>query len=249
VATNATLERLERDVRFNNRCTTALLALLAVLVAGTCAYVYVRARRLTDPERLVDLAEQRIKQQYPKMRAELKRELVKNAPALAKKLSRQGLTSIPDARARVERYVERRAEEGLRESRALTTRQFRAFLRENRPTIKKGFEELRKSPQRTKEFVLELEKKADAAFATDVRRQARQALAFLHELHEKLRRLNRPEKELAPAERRERRIARLLRAMQESQTLGARAAPPHGPATSYVSRPASPHSNSIRQLE
>ena len=215
MSTDVNLERLERAVRFNARCTTVLLSTFVLLVGTAAGYGGWRASRFLRPENLVQTAEGQIRQKYPQLRQDLKRAADRNAPKLAEQLSRRGLDAVPAARRRLGRYAERKIDEGLDEASALSEQRFRQFLRDNRDVILAGYAAVRLSPSGDGPFVLRAEEALRQYAGADVERNARALLALLDQLAERLDALGSDEARLTRKQQVERRMVRTLRALAE----------------------------------
>ena len=213
-STDANLLELERAVKQTTRWTTALLVLFVVLVAGTLAYAGWKARRLTDPDALAEEAENYIQANYPQWKDEVRKELVAQAPVLAERITHGTVTSAPRVRQQVEQYLDARVAASLARGTALSERQFREFLRQEKPRIQEGFAEARQAPREAEQVTAELEKSVDRRLGGDIRAQARRVLESLRQLDDKLAALG-AAKDLSESERLERRIVRILRAYQD----------------------------------
>ena len=208
------LLELERAVKQTTRWTTYLMVLFIVLVAGTLSYAWWRAKKLTDPDALAEEAENYIQANYPQWKDEVRKELVAQAPVLAERITHGTVTSAPRVRQQVEQYLDQRVAASLARGSALSERQFRDFLRKERPRIKEGFNEARQAPQEAERFTAELEKSVDRQLGGDIREQARRVLESLRQLDDKLAALG-ADKNLNEPDRLERRIVRILRAYQD----------------------------------
>jgi hypothetical protein len=210
----ANLLELERAVKQTMRWTTYLMVLFLVLVAGTLTYGVWRAKRLTDPDALADQAENYVQSNYPEWKEEVRKELVQQAPVLAQRITHGTVTSAPRVRQQVEQYLDERVAASLARGSAVSERQFRDFLKKERPRIKEGFNELRQAPPEGERFTTELEKSVDRQLGADISEQARRVLESLRQLNDKLAALG-ADKDLNEPGRLERRIVRILRAYQD----------------------------------
>lgn len=206
-------EELRLAVRANSRWALALLTAFVVQASCFLTYAYVEYRRAVRPKNMVDLAEARLKAHYPELRAALKNEVIRNAPRIAEKLSDEAVASAPEARKRLEHYLDRQLDEGFGRVTDLSAEQFRELLRDNRGLVLRGYRELEALPQEVEQFTLDLENQIDRKLGTDLRKQARFALSIHHAMNEKLERLERGY-DLEPHELLERRIVRILRTIQ-----------------------------------
>jgi hypothetical protein len=213
---DARLVELERAVRSNARWTTGLTVLFIALVAAAVIYVYTQAQKILNPTRLVDEGEDFIASHYPEWREEVKKELVQAAPALGHEMMKHSEESMPQTRARIERYLDREAKAGVDRAQVLADEEFRQFVRDSHAEIQRGFDEMRKAPDETSKFVEDLEARLDKRFGVNLRREAGVVLETLDQFNAKLDRLARGEK-LTKSEEVERRIAQTLRALQQEE--------------------------------
>jgi hypothetical protein len=212
--TDAHLLELERAVKQTTRWTTALTVLFLVLVVGTLTYAGWRAKKLTDPDALAEEAENYIQANYPQWKDEIRKELVAQAPVLAERITHSTVTSAPGVRRQVEQYLDERVAASLARGTALSERQFRDFLRRERPRIQEGLKEARQAPREAEQFTADLEQSVDRQLGGDIREQARRVLESLRQLNDKLAALG-AGKGLSEADQLERRIVRILRAYQD----------------------------------
>lgn len=208
------LEELERAVKRTSRWVTALLTLFVLLVIGGCAYTYARVQKFLQPETVARVAVGRLEADYPQIRETVKQRLVKAAPRLAEKASKEVLKSMPQAREQLEDYLERQMDVGLEKAAELSTEQFRKFVRENHADIQKAFGELQPGPRETPRLADELDKLVEQKLGLNVRKEARVGLELLRKLNAKLEALRGPSPELTTTQRVERRIVRLLRTIE-----------------------------------
>ena len=111
--TDPRLEHLERAVRQNARWTTCLMLLFIVLVIGTVIYGYAQARQVLDPERVADSAASYVKSNYPEWREDVKKELKKAAPDMARRMKEHAEKQMPKLRDRLQSYLVREAKDGI----------------------------------------------------------------------------------------------------------------------------------------
>lgn len=208
------LERLERAVRQNARWTTCLMLLFIALVVGTAIYGYVQARQVLDPDRLADSAEGYIKDNYPEWREDVKQQLKKAAPDMARRMKEHAEKQLPKSRVRLQRYLDREAKDGIARAQLIADKDFRKFLQDNRADVKKGFAEVKNSPKELPAFVGDMEGRLDKQFSVNLRREAGVVLEAVDRLNAKLARLAEG-KNLNQTEQLERRITQELRALQK----------------------------------
>ena len=212
--TDTELRELERSIRTNARVTTGLVVATLAVVIAAGAYGYWKAKRVLRPENVAAEAEQYVQAHYPEWRAELKQEMVQQAPRVAERFSQRTLSSIPDARVRVERRLERWTDRGLEQVQDVSTDQLREFVRRHKADIRAAYAEAKQTPEESRAAVNRLEQQIRKEYEVDTQEQARQALAWVQSFNERLREIAQASDPATDAERAERRVARLLRAME-----------------------------------
>ena len=209
------LQALERAVRRNTRVTTLLAALLLAMVIGLFAYGYHRAHQILNPEVLVNRGEQIVETHLPGWKQEVKQRLEAASPRLAERISRGAVTTVPQARKRIEEYLDGQLEANLRKGVAISADRFRQFVQQNRPTLQEGFRAAKQDPRQTKQFIEDLRRAVDRHLGADIRKQAGVLLEMFRQLNAKLKELAQDRTDLSPADRLERQIVRILRALQQ----------------------------------
>jgi hypothetical protein len=207
----------EQSARRTAAWTTGLLVLFVLLVAATIAFGYVQAQKALEPDRVADEVEHYIESHKSEWREDVKKELARKAPAEANRAVKQAEESLPRARERVERYLDRELKAGLDRAAAAGEQEFRKFVQENRDYVRQGFAELHKAATQGPQFAAGLEERLDKRFGVNLRQEAAVVLEVLGQLDAKLERLAR-DKGLSPSEQVERRIVRTLRALQHEGT-------------------------------
>ena len=96
----------------------------------------------------------------------------------------------------------------------IADKDFRKFLQDNRAEVKKGFAEVKNSPQELPAFVSDMEGRLDKQFGVNLRREAGVVLEAVDHLNAKLTRLA-ENKNLNQTEQLERRITQELCALQK----------------------------------
>jgi hypothetical protein len=185
------------------------------LLAITCyfAYGYHRFRQVTEPENIVDVAQTLVDDNLPKARAALEKEVIKSAPEWAEGLSRKAQDSMPEARKKVQQYFVEETERTLDEVAVLSEKQFREFLRKNKPTLEKKYKELAESPELAEKSLQELELPLDEAFQTEMRTLAARASRDLTSANQNLIRLK-ERKNLTQEQEIERQVWMIVRRLQ-----------------------------------
>jgi hypothetical protein len=217
-------EQLERLVRWNARWTTVLLLLFVGLLGTTVCVAVLEARRRLDPDRLVDDGESYIKVQYPQWREELRQEIVKAAPLIARRLTKRMEQSLPRSRAKLVAFLDRASiGADLSRTREVSEYDFREFIRANRADVQGLIAKVARSPGAAPDVAGELEKRLEKQFGERFREQANGALAEFTRLNSKLNQLSQltddSDKDLLKVERR---IVRTLRALQEQREKSAK---------------------------
>jgi hypothetical protein len=209
--------RLEQAVRRITRLTLVLQVVLFVVVVGGGLYAYFQARKALQPERLVATAEKRLQEDFPEIRRTVKEKAADAAPVVAEQISRRAFESVPEARSRLEEFLEEAIDVGLKKGGVLSEDAFRKFLHDHRATIEQGFEAFQRAPDEAPRFAAELRRLADQHLGIDIRRNAQAVLEMLRGFNDKLERLARG-RDLSHSEQVERRIVGLLRALQLQKT-------------------------------
>lgn len=210
-------DRLRHDLERTAWWNMFLAVAFVVLAIAFIIYEYGEFQRLTRPENIVALAEGRIRDRYPEVRAALKERLVKAAPEMADRLSRQAVRSIPEAREELVAFLGRQLAVGLDEATAFSALEFEDILRDNRDLVEAAAEELKQFPDRAETFIVSLEKRLERRWEVDVQKEARFILKAFRGFNAKLERLSAGDR-LTAEDLLARRIVRILRALQEEQT-------------------------------
>jgi hypothetical protein len=208
-----TIEQLEADVKRNTRITTVLLAAFIIQAVVFMFIAYQRVQAMTDPERLADLGEEYLEENYQEVRKLMKEQIKKAAPAIARELSEEARQSLPEARARLERLLVREFEQGVAAGTEFSADKFRELLKDNRDTIVQVLQEVKELPKETEQAVIALEKAIEKQLQFDIQKQADSVLAFHKAINKKLETLT-SDRSLEPQELLEQRILRIARTIQ-----------------------------------
>jgi hypothetical protein len=149
----------------------------------------------------------------PKVRASLEKEVIKSAPEWAEGLSRKAQDSMPEARKKVQQYFVEETERTLDEVAVLSEKQFREFLRKNKPALEKKYKELADSPELAEKSLQELELPLDEAFQTEMRTLAARVSRDLNSANQNLIRLK-ERKNLTEEQEIERQVWMIVRRLQ-----------------------------------
>src|SRR6516164_1073192 len=133
------LQHLEQDLirqRKRTDATTTLTVIVGILalvaVAGYSYYGYKEISWAAEPERVVQLGEQMLDDNIPKLRRQLEDEIKKSAPEWAATLSKEALEQLPVGRKHLEKLTVQYLDESLNETTSMTDEQFRKFLDNNK---------------------------------------------------------------------------------------------------------------------
>ena len=199
---------------------TAVVGLVALVLLGAYFYYgYTSLAEVTEPGKLVDVAEQMATDNLPQARQSLAEEIKRSAPDLAVGLSKQMLEAMPTARKSLEGHALEQFGAAVDESAVLSDKQFEAFLKDNRPLLQAKYKELTDKPQLADASLGELETALDAQLREDMKAHVGELLATLMASNEKLKRL-RDGKGLTADEKIERRTLTLLRRLRAEQLGG-----------------------------
>jgi hypothetical protein len=205
------------QLRVRIQWTTRLTALVALaLLALLCGYFYYAAglwAEVTQPDRLLDLAEAKIQETLPGMRESLEKQITTDAPRWAEGLSKQALAALPDARQRFETFAVDKLKESIDEVRLMGVGEFRKFVTANRPVLEQHIEDLARNPRAAERsldaFIAAFEKDQQANMKNDMG----ELVKTLKECNEHWRYL-RVGKDLDEEGRLERRVLMLARRLQ-----------------------------------
>jgi hypothetical protein len=160
--------RIQRNTRFTGIVTLALM----VLLLGYFYYAGQLWAEVTQPEKLIDLADDKIKESLPGLRDSLEKRVVKDAPSWAEGLSKQALDSVPKARKRFEEYVLEQMNTSIEHARMVGTAEFQKFVATHRPKFEQHIKELANDPKaadRTlEELITDLEKDQEVNLKIDM---------------------------------------------------------------------------------
>ena len=179
VSPGAELELLERDVRQlrrrlqrNNVLTVVVAVALLALLVGYFYYASLLWAEVTQPERLVDLADAKIKDTLPELRGSLEKRVTEAAPGWAEGLSKQAIDSVPAARKRFETFVLDQLDTSVKHARLVGTNEFRSFVAKHRSAFDEHIEQLAndaKAAEKSLELLIaELETEQDVNLKVDM---------------------------------------------------------------------------------
>jgi hypothetical protein len=221
------LDQVRQEIAAQRRRTarsamlTAVVGLAALALLGAYFYYgYTSLNEVTQPKKLVDVAQQVADDNLPQARAALEEQIKNAAPGLAVDLSKRMLEAMPNARESLEGYALEQLDTAVDQSASLSDEQFDAFIKDSRPLLQAKYKELAGKPELAKESLEEVEAALDKQVRADMKAHVTELLATLMASNEKLKRLKEG-KGLTPDEKIERRVlmlARRLRAEQAGET-------------------------------
>jgi hypothetical protein len=180
---------LEKE-RARTTRSTWLTTLVGLALLGLLGfyfwYGYQRFREVTEPEKLVDVAQLMLDEQLPEARRSLEAEIAKNAPVWAQTLSEQAVGSMPMAREQLREYILKGIEKQEERLLTITTEQFRGALQKNHDELAKLFRELQTNPTLAEGQLETLEKMLEAEFASDMKAESALLLETLQVLNKEL---------------------------------------------------------------
>ncbi len=197
--------------------TAGIGAVSLVLLGGYFYYAYAQLAEFTEPKQMVDVAQGMLEDNLPEARQALEKEIVKQAPVWAEKLSQQAQQGLPVARKKLEEYALTQAEAKFKETKLLTEEQFREFLGDHRALLEAGFKDLANNSKLADDTLADFEEALNATLKEDLKTQSAVYLETLNNLHDKVKRLELGQK-LSQEEQLERRIVMLCRRMQTIHT-------------------------------
>jgi hypothetical protein len=136
---------------------TAIVGAVALaLLAGYFYYGSLLWAEVSNPDKLVNLAQTMFDDSIPDASKILEKEVVKSSPKWAEGLSKQLLASVPDGRKQLEKLVIDQLDQSIQEADLVTEKEFTSFLRKNRTVMDERFKELGKNPKLAEQSVAEL---------------------------------------------------------------------------------------------
>jgi hypothetical protein len=211
--TQRELETLRRRASRAATVTVVLTLIALIAIGGYFSYGYAQISKYTEPDKLVSYAQQLVEDQLPTVHQSLKEQIIRSAPSWAEGLSKQALESLPTGRTRLEGYILEQYENSAQQGITLTDKNFREFLRKNRPLLDQKFKELGSRPELADDSLLELQARLEETLQADMRAQAGQLLDTILLLDVKLKRL-RSGKDLTPQEQAERQLLMVVQRMR-----------------------------------
>ncbi len=213
------VETLKKSVARNSWIVTILLVVIAIQVVsfGIILYnLYAFAQRMTKPETLLNMAESRLRNNYPAIREKMKSNIIQSAPEIAKRLSNQTKEGIPYARNRLQKFAIRQLDYGLKKAKFIGVKEFREFVEENETLVRDGLQEVKEVPQETRKYVVQVENALEKTFGTSIQSHAQQVLAVHDVFNDHLKYLltHRP---LDEENRYEVRLIRVWRTMEQQE--------------------------------
>jgi len=183
---NSLRKRLTREVTI----TMVMGVVMLIAICGYFTYGYMQISELLRPRMLVDFAGTMVQDQLPELRANLEKEVEKNAPMWAAELSRQAISSVPEVRKQLENHIIGQVDHMVAATVNVTGPEIEKFLRDNKADIAKAISELQKDEKvLSEESLAAIEKDLSNTLQTDMKAQAKEALKTLQEITSKGRQL------------------------------------------------------------
>lgn len=193
---------------------TVLVALVALGLAGAYfAYGYKLFVEVTEPEKVVDVAEGLIDEKLPEARATLEDQIIKSAPQWAEGLSKQAQDGLPELRTRLSDRFVQEAEKTTHEAEILSEEHFRKFLRDNKTNLEQSLKDLASNPDLGEDSFLQIELPLDKEFGGQMTLDAREVCKDVASVRRNLERLS-ANQGLTPEQKVERRVWMLARRLQ-----------------------------------
>jgi hypothetical protein len=226
---------LARELSRTNRANALTIVIGVIALVGLAIYFYVgysKIKPMTEPDKLVYFVEQQIQDKIPEARSKLEDEIKRNAPKWAQGLSDQARQNLPTAREKLEQHILEQLESKMNEVAQLSDQEFRTFLRKNKPTLQKNFQDLSQRETLADQALDQLVKAMETEFQADMKKESAQLLATLVDINTHFKKLKAGGKDLTPAEQNERRVLMLLRreAAENIDPLLGKTAPQEQPA-------------------
>jgi hypothetical protein len=170
------LDQLQRDMAHERRRATRtpvftiLVGIVAIALLSAYFYIgYSAFKETTEPEKLVNVAEQMIDENLPQARRALEDEIKRSAPTFAESLSSQAQAAAPKAREKaVDLFIEQ-MEKTAQEATILSEDHFKAYIRANKDMLNRKFEELSKNDKLAQKSLEELEAPLETEFGGEMK--------------------------------------------------------------------------------
>ncbi len=211
-------ELAQQEKRLSRSTTiTAIVGTILLLLLGAYfVFGYVQIAEIMEPKMLVSASIQLLEDNLPDARQSLEAAVDKSAETWAEQLSEEAVAGVPTARVKLEDYIVEQTDDLVKNTTVMTAQQFRAILREHRPALERGFDELASSEKLSEASLAELEKALEKTLKTDIEDQAHIVLETLLTLTARIRRLAAGEG-LSPEEQLERQMLMNARRLQSEQ--------------------------------
>ena len=169
--------------------TTIVGAILLILLGVYFVVGYSALSDLMEPETLVGASVEYLERGLPEARAALEAEVDASATTWAEQLSAEAVANLPVLREKIEEKALEETDGLLENAAVMTSQQFRAILRDHRPLLEKGFEEIGTDQKLSKESLDALEKVLEKELKADIEDQSQIVLETLMTLTTRLRKL------------------------------------------------------------
>jgi len=203
----------QRKLVGRTRFTGFIAAIVLVALSVYFYYGYTQLNELTEPTKLVALAENTIVDNLAPARKILEDEIKSGAPGWADQLSREVQESLPQAREELEKYIVEQMEMMIDATGALTEEQLRGFFKDNHDVLERGLQDLASSPDMAEQTMQELIAALDKQLSKQMHDEALELFATLALMSEKLARLKSGQG-LNAEQQLERQVLMLTRRMQ-----------------------------------
>jgi hypothetical protein len=207
------LEAQRRSASHSTTLTAIVGAIILLLISAYFIYGYQRFRSITEPEKVVDVAQAIVDENLPRVRDSVEKEIAQSAPKWAEGLSRKAQDSMPDVRKKAVQYLTDEADKKIQEASLMTEKTFREFLTKNRAQLEQKYKEIAASPQLAEKSLSELQLCLDDQMSTELRLLAADAIRSISSANRNLIRLQ-DGKSLTPEQQVERQVWMLVRRLQ-----------------------------------
>jgi DNA-binding protein YbaB len=224
----------QRDRLASGTRTTAIVGtIILIALAGYFVYGYKEIAPILQPDELIKTGENLLSDQIGPAREALEKQISTSAPDWAKDLSKELVTNMPKVREQIEDKILDAFEQALGQGTATTNTEFQKFLKDNRPLLAQGFNELKKNPESAERFLTDLQLAMEKQLGGDMKTKAEDLLATLIDMNVQLEKLVKPGSQLTPIQSHQRAALQIARRLQLQQ-----AAPEMivGPSTSSAGR-------------
>lgn len=185
------LDTLRRGVKRSSIISTSIGVVLLLLLTGYFTYGYVWFLGfVNEPQQMVSLVGQTVQGYLPEARQQLEDVITEDAPEWAEMASEELITNAPKIRGKLEELILDQTEKVVETISGFTAKQFKTFLKEQRPWFEASIQELSSSHKPPDKTMAELTDALEHNLQVNMKDDADSLLETLYTLNEKLQTLS-----------------------------------------------------------